>query len=85
MSVDELFVFSALAPRIESISVSGSVVTISWSAIAGQRYRLQYKDSPTTGTWQDVLPEVTASSATAAASVPFEAVARRFYRVMQVP
>ena len=85
MGVENFFIFSVPPPRIESISVSGSAVTISWSALVGQRYRLQSKDGPGSGAWQDVVPDVIASSATAAASVTYEGVPLRLYRVMQVP
>ena len=30
--------------QISSVAVSNEVVTVTWSAIAGKKYRLQYKD-----------------------------------------
>src|SRR5207248_8857010 len=39
-------VASLSAPMIQAIRLSGGTPTITWSAIAGHTYRLQYQDAP---------------------------------------
>ena len=85
VSVHEVSAISAPAPIIESISIASATATISWSAIAGQSYRVQYKDSLSGSNWNDLLPDVTAADITATATFSTEGIAQRFYRIMVVP
>jgi hypothetical protein len=70
------------APTV-GISVSGNVVTISWTSIAGQAYRVQYKDKLNDASWTDLAPDVTASGSTA--STTDTTISQRFYRVAVLP
>src|SRR5262249_54012015 len=65
------------------ISVAGNIVTISWTALAGQTYRVQYKDNLDDASWIDLAPDVTASGSTA--STTDATVSQRFYRVAVLP
>jgi hypothetical protein len=73
-------------PRIESITASGGTVTISWSALAGQRYHLQYKTKLDEPIWNDLAGDLTATSDVAAKSdTPGLDAKQRFYRVELLP
>jgi len=72
-------------PIIESITVSNDVVTVAWSAIAGQTYRLQYADNMEETNWSDVTPDVTAQGPTVTQTDAISPVGRRFYRVALAP
>jgi len=64
--------------------LTNGMATLSWSAVAGHTYRLQFKNNLTDPAWTDALPDVTANSATASASDNVGLIANRFYRVMLV-
>lgn len=71
----------AVEPLITDITGAGtSSITITWEAVEGVTYRLQYKDDLNDPTWND-LPEVTATGTTASATDTTATGAARFYRV----
>jgi hypothetical protein len=70
--------------RITSIAVSNQIAVVTWNAIADHTYRLQYRDSLDTTNWQDLLPDITATSGTASATNALGNAGQRFYRVMLV-
>jgi hypothetical protein len=76
------FVTVVMAPVIQDISISNNIATITWSAIEGQSYRLQYKSDLDDTNWNDILPDVTASGSTASIGDPLDSVPRRYYRVL---
>src|SRR5262249_47436422 len=51
-------------PVIQSITRTNNQVTITWSSISNQTYRIQFKDDISDATWSDLLPDVTASGST---------------------
>jgi hypothetical protein len=67
--------------QIVSVGLSNDVVTVTWTAIAGKDYRLQYKDSWADADWTDVVPDVRASGATGVGTNALEAATERLYRV----
>jgi hypothetical protein len=71
--------------RIISITTTNGVATVTWTSVAGNYYRLQYKDSLTAATWTDVIPDVQATSQTASTTNVLGNTTQRFYRVMLVP
>jgi hypothetical protein len=71
-------------PNLE-ISLAGDVVTISWTAIAGQTYRVQYKENLDDTAWLDLVPDVTAGGSTASTTDTISASSQRFYRVAVLP
>ncbi len=80
----KLFSIAVLArPSIVSAAVSGGDFTLTWSAIPGQKYRVQFKNNLTDANWSDLVPDVTASLATASINDPVSAT-QRFYRVLVV-
>ena len=70
--------------RITSIIASNQIATVTWNAIAGHTYRLQYRSSLDETNWQDLLPDITATSFSASAANTLGDAGQRFYRVMLV-
>ena len=67
-------------------AVSGGGVTVQWQSVPGKTYRLQFKNSLTDATWQNVAGDVTAVGVTAIKIDPTSpGQPRRLYRVMLVP
>jgi autotransporter-associated beta strand protein len=77
------FTVTVVSAPTADISISGNVVTISWSAIAAQTYRVQYKDNIDDASWTDLAPDVTASGSIA--STTDTTTSQRFYRVAVLP
>jgi Putative Ig domain len=77
------FTVTVVSAPTADISVSGNVVTINWTAIAGQSYRVQYKNTLDDASWTDLAPDVTASGSTA--STTDTTTSQRFYRVAVLP
>jgi hypothetical protein len=69
-------------PSIESLRVTDGVATITWTSIAGQSYRLEYKDSPNDSNWHDLLAEVTATGTHTSLTNFIGKPNRRFYRAV---
>jgi hypothetical protein len=69
------------APVIQSLEVSNGVVNITWTAVAGHSYRLQYKDSLSAPTWSDLLPDIPATLPTITVTSAIGSSPQRFYRV----
>ena len=82
MSDAKGFTVTVLArPSIQSIAASSTNATLTWSAILGARYRVQFKNDLNNTDWTDLAPDVTASGPTATiADTP--GVAQRFYRIL---
>jgi hypothetical protein len=70
---------------IEAITVSNEVVTVTWSAIAGQNYRLQYKGDLKNTSWDDISGDVVADGSSASKSDAIGTSTKKFYRVVAVP
>jgi hypothetical protein len=70
---------------ITSITASNGVARITWNSVAGQVYRVQYKDSLTAATWTDLLPDVLATNISTSTTNFVGNVPQRFYRVMLAP
>jgi hypothetical protein len=67
-------------PAILSIGITNDVVTISWSAIAGQNDLLEYADNLGDTNWVQ-LPAILATGSTALATDAIGGSVQRFYRV----
>jgi hypothetical protein len=70
-------------PSIVDASVSGGDFALTWTAIPGQKYRVQFKNDLNDANWSDLVPDVTASLSSAYKSDPLSAT-QRFYRVLVV-
>ena len=72
-------------PTFSSPVVSDNLLTLTWSAISGQTYRVQYNTTLSDTNWTDLPPDVTATGTTASQSDSTLPDAQRFYRVMVLP
>jgi subtilisin family serine protease len=73
-----------LNPLILSLLATNSAATLTWSAVSGLNYRVQYKTNLSDTAWSDLSPDVPASGATASkTNQPL--VSRRFYQIRQMP
>ena len=73
------------APVIESISIAGGSAVVSWSAVDGNRYRLQFTEGLEMPEWIDLLPDVLATGPRATATNAIGSSPKGFYRVLLVP
>jgi hypothetical protein len=72
-------------PLILSIGISNNAARLTWTAVAGQKYRLQYKTDFVDTNWSSAAPDSTASGSTAAQSDSSILQTQRFYRVLVLP
>jgi hypothetical protein len=74
------------APPVLAIpSISGSgAVTLTWNAVPGQTYRVQYTSNLNAAAWTPLTPDITATTNTASLT-DYPSDAQRFYRVLLLP
>ncbi len=72
-------------PVMTSAEVGQNGVTVWWRALAGERYRLQYKSSLASAQWTDVPGDVLAAGPFASKLDSSAAGVQRFYHVMLLP
>jgi hypothetical protein len=80
-----LTIVDDLSPEITSITMDNGLVTITWNAIAGREYKLQYKDNMTDAVWTEMITTVLATGPTASAENLVGNLPQRFYRVRLLP
>jgi len=68
--------------QITDLSFEGGTLTVTWTAIPGRTYRLEYKNN-FDGPWTPILPEVPAVDITASATDATPPSTHRFYRVVR--
>jgi hypothetical protein len=76
---------AAPAPVMGSIHVTNGTTTVSWSAVAGHTYRLQFQATSSATNWSDVQPDILAAGATASETNAVSSSGTRFYRVRLMP
>jgi hypothetical protein len=67
------------------ITLGKDGVAISWNAVPGQNYLLQYKDSLDETNWTSLPPAVSANTPTLQATNTLYNPSNRFYRVTLLP
>ena len=72
-------------PVIVSVNVTNGIAAITWSAVAGKSYRLQFSESPSATNWNDLLPDITATGSRVTAPNYLDNAPVRLYRVFQLP
>ena len=84
-SIDSHFTTTAItnAPLINMPSLRTNGLVLSWPAIQGLNYQLQYKTNLTQASWLNLGNPVTASSNVLSATNAFGSDKQRFYRVQQ--
>ena len=67
--------------QISSVVLSNGALSLAWPAYIGKTYRVQYQSGLGTGLWNNLAPDITATSTTASA-VDSPVIFQRFYRVL---
>lgn len=70
-------------PAVQSAGIAGGSFALTWSAIPGAKYRVQFKNQLEETNWTDLSSEVTAGGATADFNDPL-GLSQRYYRVRVV-
>ena len=78
------FVVTVLELRVSPPALASNGVTISWTAIPGQTYRLQYKTNLTDAAWVDLSADVAATNGMMTLNDP-AIFPQRFYRLLLLP
>lgn len=83
--LDDVSLTSVPPPAFESVNKSGQTVTLTWSAIAGQNYQVQYLTSLLQTNWINLGGTVQATSSSMTSTDSTATSSQRFYRVLMVP
>jgi hypothetical protein len=73
------------SPTIQSVTQTNGQVTLTWNAVSGISYRIQYKADLNQSTWNDLPGDVTANGSSASKTDSSGLVAQRFYRILVLP
>jgi uncharacterized repeat protein (TIGR03803 family) len=73
-----------IPPLFRSIAKSNASIYLTWSAISGRTYQLQYS-ALVPNAWSNLGPQMTATNGTVAASDFVSKPSARFYRVVMLP
>ncbi len=77
---------TVLSPlRLQMVRQTGDLVTISWSAVAGRNYQVQYKTALSQSDWLNLGSPLTAVSSTLSVTDAIGQNSQRFYRIAQAP
>ncbi len=76
---------AVVPPVLQPVRLVNGIAQLAWSAIPGQSYRLQYTPALPASIWTDLLPDITATAATAVATDAVGAAPQRFYRILVLP
>jgi hypothetical protein len=68
-----------------SVKPTNNAVKLSWSAVAGRNYQLQFSGDLRPNAWTNVGLPVAATNSIVVAIDPSPLAARRFYRVVMLP
>ena len=72
-------------PSFQTVTANAGVVNLTWSAVAGTTYQLQYRTNLSQGAWVNLGPGVSATHGTASASDAVGPAGARFYRLLILP
>lgn len=72
-------------PAIDRVTTAASGIALSWSAIPGTTYRVQFKEDLNQAGWTDLQPLVTAAAAAASFTNTTTAAEQGYYRVVVAP
>jgi hypothetical protein len=77
-----LVIYNAMiaAPVIQSVSVSNNIVRLTWNAVAGFTYRIQFINSLADANWTTLPPDILATNSVMSVTDSTSA-AQRFYRI----
>ena len=72
-------------PAFQSITRTNGNVLLTWSAVSGAAYRVQYKTNLLSASWSDLAGDVTAAGAKASKTNTGVADTQRYYRLRVLP
>ena len=73
------------APALQPLTFSNGAAQLTWNAVAGQHYRVQYKGSLAATNWSDLAPDLTASGSSFSAAAAPGSGSQGYYRVLVLP
>ena len=73
------------SPRLAPLIMTHEGATLSWSAVPGKTYRVQFTTRPSNLEWMDLDGDVTATTNSAGMTDATAAGSNRFYRVIKLP
>jgi uncharacterized repeat protein (TIGR03803 family) len=74
-----------IPPAFRTVIKSNNSIVLSWTAIQGLKYQLQYKTSLSSTNWFTLAPAILANGSTVSASDSIDFNSQRFYRVVLLP
>jgi hypothetical protein len=72
-------------PVLQPLRASNGVAQLTWNAVLGGTYRIQYKPTLAATNWTDLAPDITATASTASATDAVGDAPQRFYRILLLP
>ncbi len=72
-------------PVFQSVTLSGGVLALTWSATPGQSYQVQTTADLASANWSNLGSAITATNATLGASCAVGSASRQFYRILMAP
>ena len=72
-------------PLLQLMGLSNDVVTLTWSALAGTFYRIQFKTNLADAAWTDLVPDIQSTGPTATTTDAVSMRSSSYYRVFVVP
>jgi len=72
-------------PVFETVTQTNGTLTLTWSAVAGQKYQLEYAASLAGTNWTNLGSAITATNSTGTASDTIGPGLQRFYRLLLLP
>ena len=72
-------------PVIQGLAISNNMVTLTWSTMPGQGYRLLFKNNLNDTNWTEVPGDIWPSGTSATTTNTFDSTQPKFYRVMVLP
>jgi hypothetical protein len=83
--LDDVSVVPISAPAFQSVTPANGAVTLTWSALPGLAYQVQYTTNLASGLWNNIGSAVTATNLTITRSDVQPSDSQRFYRVVLSP
>jgi hypothetical protein len=72
-------------PVFQSVSQTGGILTLTWSATSGRSYQLQYIPDLTSTNWLNLGAAIAATGSVLTTSDLIGSNSQRFYRVLLLP
>ena len=82
---DDVTVENAPAPVLQAVTMSGSLLTFTWSGVGNLSYQIQSAASLSNPDWTNLGDAVTSPAKSATISIPVTTASQQFYRVMLLP